>query len=164
MLNSKEIGYLWAISLFVASVVVILWEWLRGKLWGWRFRRRLKQKGPNSEDSSKLIPESLYIVQISDTDVSCASPNGRIEKVDWDDLQSVEISTTDEGPFLPDVFWLLSGSNTSCVIPGAATGEMELLHRLQKLPGFRNNAGINAMASVKNARFLCWQRDNHSSS
>jgi hypothetical protein len=162
MLNSKEIGYLWAIILFVASVVVILWEWLRGKLWGWRFMRRLKQKGPNSEDSSKLLPESLYIVRISDTDVSCTSPNGRIEKVDWDDLQSVEIITTDEGPFLPDVFWLLNGSNTSCVIPGGATGEMELLHRFQKLPGFQNEAVIKAGPSVGNARFLCWQKDNHS--
>ncbi len=164
MLNSKEIGYLWVTILFVVSIFVIFWDWLWGKWWIWRFMRRLNQKGPNSEDSSKLIPESLYIVQISDTDVSCTSPKGRIEKVDWDDLQSVEIITTDEGPFLPDVFWLLSGSNTSCVIPGGATGEMELLHRLQKLPGFKNEAVIKAGPSAGNARFFCWQKESNSSS
>lgn len=72
--------------------------------------------------------------------------------VELEDLQRVEILTTDQGPFRPDVFWVLHGSETSCVGPQGATGERELLDRLQKLPGFRNEAVIKAMPSTENRR------------
>jgi hypothetical protein len=154
MLSSKEIGYSWVVVLSVVSIIVIFWDYFRGKMWIWR----LKEKAPKSRESSNLIPESLCVVQISEKEVSCSSPNGRIENVEWDDLQSVEIVTTVKGPFLPDVFWVLNGLRTRCVIPQGATGEMDLLNRLQKLPGFQNEVGIKAMMSTDNARFLCWKR------
>jgi hypothetical protein len=154
MMNSKEIGYLWAIILFVISLVVIFWDYFRAK----KLIRRFKGQGQESGTFSKLMPESSCVVQLSETGVSSTNPNGRIDTVEWHDLNSVEIVTTDKGPFFPDVFWLLNGSRTKCVIPQGATGETELLNRLQKLPGFRNEALIKAMQSTDNARFLCWQR------
>ncbi len=163
MPSVKETGILLGIFLLLITIIIIFWDWVWGKWWIWRFMQRLKQKGPDSKQSSGLIPKSLYIVQISETDVSCTNPNGKIEKVDWDDLISVEIITTDDGPFLPDVFWFLNGSKTGCVIPGGATGEMDLLHRLQELPGFRNEAVIKAGPSAGNARFLCWQKETNPS-
>ena len=156
MLNSKDIGYLWAIVLFVVSIIVIFWDYLRGK----RLMRRLKEEGLKSEKSSKLMPESLCLVHLSEAGVSSNNPNGRIDTVEWKDLNSVEIVTTDKGPILPDVFWVLNGSGTKCVIPQGATGEMELLDRLQKLPGFQNEALIKAMESIENARFLCWEKEH----
>ena len=78
--------------------------------------------------------------------------------MEWDDLQRVEIVTTDHGPFAPDVFWVLHGLKAGCVIPQGATGEKELLERLQALPGFRYEAVIEAMSSTENRRFLCWER------
>lgn len=109
-------------------------------------------------DPPRLPPESQCVVRISESDVSCTRPNGTTERVAWDDLRQVEIVTTDDGPFRPDVFWLLHGSKTGCVVPQGATGEPELLERLQQLPGFRNNAVIEAMTSDDNQRFLCWQK------
>jgi hypothetical protein len=63
-----------------------------------------------SSESPKLMPESRSVVDITDSEVSCTRPDKTVERVGWDDLESVELVTTDQGPFLPDVFWVLHGS------------------------------------------------------
>jgi hypothetical protein len=85
-------------------------------------------------------------------------PDGKEESVRWDDLQEVQIITTDEGPFVDDVFWLLLGSSGGCVVPSETEGTEALLDRLQQLPGFDNEAVIRAMGTTSNDRFLCWRR------
>jgi hypothetical protein len=112
----------------------------------------------NEYRQTKLIPESLFVVEVSDAGVSCSRPDQTVESVTWDDLQSVEIVNTDEGPYYPDVFWVLHGSGSGCIIPQGATGEAQLLERLQMLPGFDNGAVINAMTVTTNKRSLCWRR------
>ena len=86
--------------------------------------------------------------------------DGKQETVLWSELQNVTIMTTDEGPFSDDVFWVLSGSETGCLVPSEAEGMKELLPRLQQLPGFDNEAVIRAMGSTGNEKFLCWRRNN----
>jgi hypothetical protein len=96
---------------------------------------------------------------IFDTDgVTRAMPDGRIESITWDELQEVNIVTTDEGPTVDDVFWVLSGNGKGCAVPSESVGMKELLNRLQMLPGFNNTAVIQAMRSTQNAKFICWQR------
>jgi hypothetical protein len=85
-------------------------------------------------------------------------PDGKTETVRWDDLQEVGILTTDEGPAVDDVFWMLIGSEGGCAVPSEADGMTELLPRLQQLPGYDNQAVILAMGSTSNARFVCWRR------
>jgi hypothetical protein len=84
--------------------------------------------------------------------------NGLVEQVSWDDLDSVLIETNDSGPIGTDLLWILAGKVSGCLVPGGAEGEHELLVRLQELPGFNNQAVIDAMGSVENARFVCWKR------
>ncbi len=103
-------------------------------------------------------PECRIVVHLSTTGVLCERPDGRTEQVAWEDLQRVEILTTDDGPFAPDVFWALLGASGGCLIPQGATGERALSERLGQLPGFDHEAVIRAMGSTANARFLCWQR------
>lgn len=67
--------------------------------------------------------------------------------------------TTDECPFVDDVWWVLVGSNGSYKVPQGASGEGELFAQLQTLPGFNNETVIEAMISVENQQFLCWQRE-----
>ena len=105
-----------------------------------------------------LQPESQYVVRMSESEVSCTHPDGTTESVAWDALQRIEIVTTDTGPFLMDVFWVLDGGDRGCVVPQGATGDRELLGRLQELPGFRNDAVISAMACTNNQRFLVWEK------
>ncbi len=105
-----------------------------------------------------MYPEQSVVVTITERDITCRRPGGVVESVTWDDLQAVLIETTDTGPFAPDVFWILVGKQGGCVIPQGATGEQDLLGRLQALDGFDNETLIQAMASCENQRFLCWQK------
>jgi hypothetical protein len=103
--------------------------------------------------------ERKWIVTLTDVGVSCKRPNGEIESVSWDDLKLVGIETTDEGPYLPDVFWYLVGEQGGCLVPLGATGENAMIERLQALPGFDNEALIEAMSSSSNRKFVCWQKN-----
>ncbi len=77
-------------------------------------------------------------VTLTNESITRIRPDGIQESVRWDDLIEVGIVTTDEGPFLDDIFWVLLSSDgkTGCSVPQGIEGEKELLHRLQALPGF----------------------------
>ncbi len=99
-------------------------------------------------------------VEFDDTAIRRRSANGRVESITWDELASIDIVTTDEGPQLDDVFWLLANRDGSrgCAVVSDAVGFDTLLARLQALPGFDNGAVIQAMGSTSNARFAVWRR------
>jgi hypothetical protein len=99
------------------------------------------------------------VVSFSDEGIECRRSSGLVERVNWADLQAVIIRTTAHGPFLEDVFWVLVGKDSGCVVPSEAAGETELLERLQKLPGFDNVAFIEAMSCVEERSFVCWERN-----
>jgi hypothetical protein len=48
---------------------------------------------------------------------------------------------------------------SGCAIPQFSEGFQSLLVRLQKLPGFDNDAVIKAMSTTSDGRFVCWKRD-----
>ena len=85
-------------------------------------------------------------------------PDGRTERVRWNELEEISIVTTADGPLTEDVFWMLRGTSGGCAVPGEARGINELLARLQQLPGFDNEAVVHAMGSTSNATFVCWKR------
>lgn len=80
------------------------------------------------------------------------------ESIRWAELEHVMVITTAGGPFGTDVFWLLGGDGVQCWIPGDAAGFADLLTRLQKLPGFNNEAVVSAMGSTELTRFECWTK------
>jgi hypothetical protein len=125
----------------------------------WAERWRRLWHGPNADN---LLPEKLYVVTISETEVCCRAPSGETACVTWDGLGAVLIETDDTGPWGMDFLWMLLGEHDGCVIPQGATGEAALLERLQALPGFDNEAVIAANSCVENQRFLCWQRGSPS--
>lgn len=85
---------------------------------------------------------------------------GRARKIAWDDLQDVEIRTTDQGPRREDVFFVLRSidGKQHSIGQAAAAVSPGFLTRLQALPGFDNEALIESMGSTGNATFCCWVR------
>ena len=73
------------------------------------------------------------------------------------DLKRVSIITTDQGPFYPDVFWLLESSSEIGIIPQEGP-DSEFLNKVQSLPGFDNKAVIMAMSSAVDNIFVCWEK------
>ena len=106
----------------------------------------------------KLVPR-VPATTIDDRGVRRDLGNGNVEEVAWSDLVEVQIVTTDEGPYVEDVFYLLIGANeTGCVVPQADSQCGALLSRLQALPDFDNGKVIEAMSCAENARFVCWKQ------
>jgi hypothetical protein len=97
-------------------------------------------------------------VLFDDEKITRTMRDGNQETLLWSDLEEVAIITTDEGPFVDDVFWVLSGKASGCLAPSEAVGVGELIVRLQKLPGFKNEVVIEAMGSTTNAKFVCWTK------
>ena len=136
-----------------------LWSrWQASRIASRALDRALHSEKYASEPSARLEPESRFIIRLSDSEVVCERPDGSVERVGWSELQKVEVVTTGDGPFAPDVFWVLHGTSGGCAVPQGATGDKELLERLQALPGFDNQAFIEAMSSASDRSFLCWQR------
>ena len=104
------------------------------------------------------VTEHQLSVFLDEKEIILSFSDGRKFTAIWDEIIGVAIQTTDEGPFQPDVFWLLRTKEHSLRIPQGVTGEKELLHRLQQLPGFDNTAVISAMGSADNNLFVCWEK------
>src|SRR5687767_1492898 len=137
-----------AIITVVALVIFGLVSW-----WLSQTLKPANHREPHpSKQRARLDPESRFIVRLSDSEVVCERPDGKTERVAWSDLQRVEIVTTSEGPMVPDVFWVLHGTDSGCAIPQGATGEEELLDRLHALPGFDNGRMIEAMCCATDNR------------
>lgn len=79
--------------------------------------------------------------------------------ISWTELVGVDIQTTDQGPFVDDVRWLLRSNHGRVLRVGSESPGMDvLLARLQQLPGFDNETVIRAATSTDNAVFECWRR------
>ena len=97
-------------------------------------------------------PEAAIVVGFDDECLWCDWPHDPRQQIAWRDLRSVTIRTTDEGPFQPDVFWQLEAVDGSGVVyPNGATGSTDALDRLQELPGFDNEAILEAMGTTMDA-------------
>ena len=94
-------------------------------------------------------------VRSDEKGVSCHWPDGHFESVDRNDLKAVEIKNTDEGPFVQDVFFVLYGNDSSCVVPLDAERFDVFFERLRRLPGFDSQAVVAAMSCTDDANFLC---------
>jgi hypothetical protein len=132
------------LSIIITSTLVFLFVWIQ--------QRRESNQGP------PLPEQPEFVVEMDDEWIRNHRPAGKIEQVRWSDLQAVILETTDEGPGVCDVFWILVGKGSGCVIPQDAGNGKELLQRLQELPDFDNRKVIEAMGSSENAKFLCWER------
>jgi hypothetical protein len=94
-----------------------------------------------------------------DTRISCRFPDGSARQMRWDDLKAVTIKTTDEGPWMEDVFLVLfSNRKEHCLsIPQSSAGGQEFFEKLINLPGFDEDAVVKAMSCTSNRSFLCWE-------
>ncbi len=99
-------------------------------------------------------------VEFDDLQVRCIWPEDESISMRWKEISTVTLITTDEGPWIEDVYWLLENSNEDqIVVPHGASGHEEFLAEMQqRLSGFDDDAVIKAMGTTSNATFLVWSR------
>lgn len=77
----------------------------------------------------------------------------------WVDVASVQIHTTDQGPFVEDVHWVIAPRDGSAplVVPGGNEGVSALLDIAPRfLDRFDHEAVIEAMGCTDNRTFMVW--------
>ncbi len=80
------------------------------------------------------------------------------ERIRWSEVESIEIRTTDQGPWGEDFFFVLLGpGGKPLIVPNEIAQGTGLLERLQQFPGFDNTKVIEASSCTDNARFVCWE-------
>jgi hypothetical protein len=58
-----------------------------------------------------------HTVSFDEQAITLALPGGEAQSMRWNDLYEVAILTTDEGPFVDDVFWIFLGHHGRCKVP-----------------------------------------------
>ena len=97
-------------------------------------------------------------IVITEDSITGAAPGsgGGTETIRWDELTEVRVTTTSEGPFTEDVFFVMLAGDRSCIVPQSKASD-EFVGRLQELPGFDNRQMAVAMTSTTDAEFVCWR-------
>src|ERR1700749_4898760 len=86
-------------------------------------------------------PEDDFEVTITELSVKVTHPSWtRTPEIEWNKIEAIWLSNTDQGPWLPDIWLVMAGHGQSCIIPHGAKGFIEALERLSKLDGFDNDA------------------------
>jgi hypothetical protein len=83
------------------------------------------------------------------------------EHVAWGDIARVRIMTTDEGPWLEDVFFVIDAKHgNGCVVAHDLAVRSGLLEALQsRLKGVDNAAVIEAMTTADNRVLTIWEEE-----
>ena len=75
-----------------------------------------------------------FAVDFDDERITVRPPNAAAQSLSWSDLRLVVIQTTDQGPAVDDIFWILVGAKDVYAVPSESVGAKELIERLQQLP------------------------------
>lgn len=106
-------------------------------------------------------PRLTENVKVNNEELIREISDGTIERVRWEDLKSVTIVTTDQGPFLEDVFFVFETKDAGVVISQEWSVKLKLLDHIEKkLEGVDNEQFIAAMGCTDNARFTIWDASN----
>ena len=99
-------------------------------------------------------------LRIDDAGVEYTYRDGT-RRAEWKEISEVRIQTTDEGPFLEDVFFgIHTGSESApqVIVPHDDAVRGHLLEELQRrLPGLDDSAVVEAMGCCQRRTFVIWR-------
>ncbi|WP_175883899.1 hypothetical protein [Burkholderia sp. BCC0044] len=117
---------------------------------------------PNAAPASTRPParQSGWLVTATDSHIASTDQTGTTRGIALADLGAILIETSDHGPFVSDVWWVLFDTNKqfACSFPQDAPGAKAAVDRLLDLPGIDHRKVIDAQTSIQNAMFPIWER------
>jgi hypothetical protein len=93
--------------------------------------------------------------------ITADGPLARRVSVRLQDIYEIGVETTDAGPFVEDVFWLINRGTDDLRIPQESPVFKVLMERFGTLEGFDWKPFTEAMACTDCRYFLCWKRAQH---
>lgn len=115
-----------------------------------RIRNWLEKKSPNPLRQTRCAFDG-------DT-ITADGPFARRVSIRVQDIHEIGIKTTDAGPFVEDVFWLINRDAEALHIPQQSPVFKVLMDRFGSLEGFDWPSFTEAMACTDCRYFLCWRR------
>ncbi len=103
-------------------------------------------------------PEDLYKVELTGTVIKVTHPKRADEEIRWEEIEEVRFVNTDEGPFLPDVWMILSGNSKSCSIPQGSKGWDAVYDIVSKYQGFNFENAMKSATCAENQVFEIWKK------
>lgn len=113
----------------------------------------------NKKTIESKSPDAAVAVSFDEEMVYVQWPAKPMQTIAWPSLIGVAVETTDQGPFVEDVWWHLATKEKVITFPNGATGINEILSRLQNLPTFNNERLITAMTCAQNQMFILWDHE-----
>lgn len=89
-------------------------------------------------------------------------PFGRSVSLRIDELDEIGVETTDQGPFVEDVFWILKSGARRIRVGEPHPVFKILMDRFGSLEGFDWRPFTEAMSCTDNHYFLCWKQPHAS--
>lgn len=111
-----------------------------------------------SWQETNVVPKSEF-VEFDKVGIRRVVPDSIEEYILWKDIDEIAITTSDQGPFVDDLHWMLMNQDKTkgVAISNGAEGFSELLTEFQRLQGFNNEAVIQAMGCTDNNWFVVWK-------
>jgi hypothetical protein len=104
-------------------------------------------------------PEDDYVTTLTPEDITVEHPRRKTESIKWADILEISLINTDDGPAAPDVWLMLSGKDSGCLIPQGSKGWDEVYNIVSKYEGFNFENFIASMACAENKQFPLWKWD-----
>lgn len=102
-------------------------------------------KKKKEQEVWETTPGGPYTVIINDEGIACEHPRRKREYIRWDQVNEIRLVTTDEGPFLPDMWYLFIGESSGCSVPSEAKDFDRLWDEFEKrFQGFNYEAILEA--------------------
>ena len=129
------------------------------------FSRRFKYVSTNSQEyyDSRLAENSKKepFIKVTDNEITCDFPSkNKQDKINWDEIDLIQVLTTDEGPYVCDVFIILQNTATKngVAVPSDRLETKLIVDRIIKFPDFDGKTWIEAMGSAENKWFTVWKK------
>ena len=108
----------------------------------------------------KLVSMGIREVDIDEEKLTIQWSGGRSEVFFLKNLKNVALITTEDGPFMPDVFWWLLMEIPVMIPDDSLIPGSEKIHDvLFNLPGFNYELLTKAMMSTEKNVFELWDKD-----
>jgi hypothetical protein len=106
------------------------------------------------------LPEQGLYVEYDDISIWTDAPDSEVGELEWADITSIFVQTSDAGPWFPDFWWCFGSSDKHKTLsfPDEAQGSDEIFTELQRrYPTLNDEAATQAIRSTRNATFLLWE-------
>ncbi len=105
----------------------------------------------------ETTPGGPYTLILSEDEIACEHPKRKRESIRWDQIVEIRLVTTDEGPFLPDMWYVFIGKTGGCSVPSEAKDFDPLWDEIKnRFDGFNYDAIIEA--GTDNAQKTLWEK------